>query len=287
MPIRATLPCAILAMLILAAGCGGEGTGPRNGGDMTSDPAADAPTSRTQQGPDEAGPGPSSTPADPAVDPAAMASRPLEGFTLPFIASGHEPGWRLEIGEARIRLDRPDGQDALKVETPDAQLSDGERVYLADAGEKRLRARIEETLCQTPHDRLPHPYRVEVALGEDMLTGCGGNPARFLTGQEWVVETLNTDPLVRQTRMSIRFEPDGTVSGYDSCNTIGGSWSIGDSGLEIRPLASTRKLCPDPLAPQQSTFTEILETAGKFSFTDGGALIIHGADGQQLKARRG
>ena len=285
MPTRILAPMAAGAILALAAGCSETGRDTASSDERAGETET-MPTERPEMngsGDTQAGSAPDATPSSDAGDTASG----IDGFALPFVATGNEPGWRLEIGAGQMRLDWQYGEKSAQVATPEPGLVGGVRTYDASADGRDIRATIRESLCQDAAGKFPKPYSVEVDIGDETLSGCGGDPSRLLMGDEWVVETVNGEPIIAQTRMSVRFETDGTLSGYDSCNPIGGSWQLVENTLKIDPLASANEVCPEPLVPQQSAFTKILETGGRFGFSDGGALVVFGEGDQTFRARQG
>ena len=59
----------------------------------------------------------------------------------------------------------------------------------------------------------------------------------------------------------VRFQTDGSLSGFAGCNNFFGSYVATDKTVEIGPLASTRKACPLPLMNAESAFLHAIESA--------------------------
>ena len=58
-----------------------------------------------------------------------------------------------------------------------------------------------------------YPLTVTVERPEGMLSGCGGEPASLLLGPEWVVESIDGDTLIGNSRPTIAFNEEGQVAG--------------------------------------------------------------------------
>lgn len=74
-----------------------------------------------------------------------------------------------------------------------------------------------------------------------LLSGCQVDPTAALdsvVGPVWVVQTL--DGTTFPAAATLRFSPDGRVSGKAPCNRYFGAVEITDSVMTIGPLASTK-----------------------------------------------
>lgn len=107
-----------------------------------------------------------------------------------------------------------------------------------------------------------------------------------LLGDEWSVFEINGQPIVPNSKPTIKFE-DGRVAGAGSCNRFMGGYTVGADGvkLEMSQMASTMMACPDPLMQQEGAFLKTLGAVTGYSVT-AGVLTLTTADGQTIKARR-
>lgn len=107
-----------------------------------------------------------------------------------------------------------------------------------------------------------------------------------LLGDEWSVFEINGQPIVPNSKPTIKFE-DGRVAGAGSCNRFMGGYTVGADGvkLEMSQMASTMMACPDALMQQEGAFLKTLGAVTGYSVT-AGVLTLTTADGQTIKARR-
>ncbi len=87
----------------------------------------------------------------------------------------------------------------------------------------------------------------------------------------------------------MQFAADGTMSGYDGCNGVWGSYSIKDDLMTFANTAMTTRACQpedDPrFEERQNLFQHIFVGAARFSIT-GGALKLVGQPGPTGAFRR-
>lgn len=91
--------------------------------------------------------------------------------------------------------------------------------------------------------KLPHFGPLVFSLWA-LLSGCQVDPTAALdsvTGPVWVVQTL--DGAAFPAAATLRFSPDGRVSGKAPCNRYFGAVKFTGSDLSIGPLASTKMAC--------------------------------------------
>lgn len=83
---------------------------------------------------------------------------------------------------------------------------------------------------------------------------------------------------------TLRFEADGTLGGFDGCNSYQGTFSVEGSAIHMPgKLTETLMACAEPLASQASAFTGALTHAASFAI-DGDRLRLQDAGGQELAA---
>jgi heat shock protein HslJ/uncharacterized membrane protein len=215
--------------------------------------------------------------------PAAAPTRPA------FSASGHEPGWRMDIARGtgtaagRLTLQRQGSPD-LTLTAPRVETMGNGRRYSGSAGARAIVVTIINTICADPASGLPRPNTVEVDVDGTTLRGCGGDPGSLLLGAPWVVQSIGDAPPVDRSQLSIAFSPDGRVSGGASCNTFSGPYRVTASGLTIGPIVTTRKACSGPLMEQESALIAILSGVRVFELTADRVLILRAADARTIRA---
>lgn len=202
-----------------------------------------------------------------------------------FRAQGNEPGWRLDIEGSQMTLVTQNGERIVAA-TPSAQRSDGFTRYATRAEGRELTATIFDQTCKDSMTGMPHPSAVEVVLGGQKLSGCGGEPATLLQGPEWVVEDINGTGLVEHSRATLEFRADGRVGGRSSCNTYGAEYTLTGEGLSVSKAAGTMMACPPELMRQEALFLDVLQNVRRFDLSPDGALILETDDRRTLTARR-
>lgn len=143
--------------------------------------------------------------------------------------------------------------------------------------------RVLPAACRAGGLTLPH--RVELALGEVTLAGCGGEALALLTGAEWVVEDIGGAGLVDASHLSLTFYADGSVGGAAGCNGWTGSFTL-DAGLTFGPAAATRMACAPALMTQEQAFLTALGQVAAYGIDDSGALVLEDAAGTPLLLAR-
>ncbi|HET6715104.1 MAG TPA: META domain-containing protein [Actinomycetota bacterium] len=101
----------------------------------------------------------------------------------------------------------------------------------------------------------------------------------------WILETASIEALIGEvvpdaTRVTIRFEPDGSAGGSAGCNSFGGSYSAGDDGsLTIEAGGMTQMACEEPLMQVEAAYVAALGEVASFTVTDDGAgLLLEGTE---------
>lgn len=219
---------------------------------------------------------PAAAPGPPAPDLPECERRAGSLYT----ATGTEPGWRLTIGPARLRLEADYGERVVETATPIPQSRpDGTSRYRTDAGDRRLTVEIEPRYCENAMSGKAFPDTVSVTLDGERFDGCGGDPVALLTGRPWRIDTLNGAEVAPEDAPTIEFAGDGSVAGFDGCNRFHGRFRITGVGIEFRALATTRMACPGRRDGLAQRFLEGLADAELFRLDDDGRLIL-GSHGQ-------
>jgi heat shock protein HslJ len=101
---------------------------------------------------------------------------------------------------------------------------------------------------------------------------------RTLAGTEWVLSTLNGNPPIEGTEITLAFDADGSISGTDGCNRFMGSFTESGESLTFGPLASTMMACPDDISNQAKMFQDALGVTQRVSATSDSLTLIHTGD---------
>lgn len=203
----------------------------------------------------------------------------------PFSATGNEPFWRVIVEPGQLVLERP-GQptEELRYKTV-AQSKIGHRFRASREG-LSIELVTAPQLCRDSMTGMPHPLQARLFINGDPLSGCGGDPERLITGNEWIVEAIDGRGVVDKSRATIQFLEDGRIAGTGSCNRYTGRWALNGETLEIGPLASTRKACEPALMDQEDRFLRQLESIRSFDISPRGELLLNSDDGTLLRAVR-
>ncbi|WP_425409604.1 META domain-containing protein [Hyphococcus sp.] len=225
---------------------------------------------RSAQAPDSGGAGGQGKPDDNAA----------------YRAIGQEPGWILTIDDGRLSLEYDYGEKSVSVANAQKEMSNGHVEYSGAGGGQNVTVRIFEEYCADSMSGRPYPNRVEVAIGERTLQGCGGDTSALLVGGDWVVEDISGAGVIDMARTYIAFTEDGRISGSGGCNSFSGSYEIGGEGVSFGPVASTKRACPPAIMNQERKFFDVLSTVSNFQRDDDGALRLLGDNGAYILARR-
>ena len=221
----------------------------------------------------------------------------LDGRTYELLPIPSASGARwASTGEARIGFWNKGaanllevGGQALPCAEPDAALrsaaGQAASPYRARGNEPAWLVTVTPGYCTDSMTGMPYPDTVELQFQGQRFKGCGGDPASLLRG-EWVVEDIAGEGIVGGSRLTVSFDADGRVGGRSGCNQYTGTYRIGGERIEIGSLSRTMMACDPALDSQEGRFLDVLEQMRGFELDDGGALILRGADGRTLSARR-
>jgi heat shock protein HslJ/membrane-bound inhibitor of C-type lysozyme len=203
-----------------------------------------------------------------------------------FTATGNEPGWRVDIAPGAWLVYRPQEGDRLSVEpAPAAQTDGGTTRHVAEAGGRTITIDATPKLCRDTMTGMPRPMTVSVAVDGRTLTGCGGAPVALLAGAEWSVTEIGGVAVPAGEPVTLLFEEKGHLAGKGPCNRYMGGFTIGGEGVALGPLGSTMMACGDETMQRERAFFDLMAKVNRFDIEDG-ALVLHTADGQTVRARR-
>jgi heat shock protein HslJ len=196
-------------------------------------------------------------------------------------ATGHAPGWTLEVSGAQMLLDRR-GEAPVQAALPDAAIEEGGFTYAAEA----MDLRVVPEICRDSATGRPHPERVRVTLDGATLEGCGGDPMALLSGGEWVVEDMGESGVIDDARSYIVFARDGAITGSGGCNRFTGRMALTGEAARIGPVAATMMACPEAVMRQERMFFGVLEAMDAWDFDETGALRLMANDAPLALLRR-
>jgi heat shock protein HslJ len=217
---------------------------------------------------------------EPAAEPApAPAIAPLS-------ATGNEPFWRVDLSESAVVLTTPDGEVRAGAPVLDTTFDDGAVLYVARAENVEIAVRVIDRLCTDSMTGMPRPQSVRVWTDGRELSGCGGEPASLLQGAEWTVDEFDGKAPVQDSKITLNFGADGSLSGSTSCNRLATSYTLTGEGLAIAQGAGTMMACDAPIMEQEQAFLALLAGVNGFGVAEDGALLLKTADGRTIRARR-
>ncbi len=201
-------------------------------------------------------------------------------------AGGNEPFWDLSFADGTMVFTALAEDDTVSVARPDAErLADGWQ-YSATAGGHPYLVRIDDQLCSDSMSGRPFPHTVEVTVSGRTYTGCGGDTASLLTGEEWVVVQADGVETGRTEWPSLRFTADGDLMVRAGCSTLRATYELTGEGFAVAPLTTTAQGCADTGAEaKDQQFFTLLERVDRFSIDDG-SLVLHALDHPIIIARR-
>jgi len=102
-----------------------------------------------------------------------------------------------------------------------------------------------------------------------------GQPAAAadLAGSEWRPVMVGQTAWNEEIDAFVRFEGEGRLAGHTGCNGFFGGYRVDGEAIEIGPLASTRKACPEPLMTAETALLGALDSATGFA-RDGTKLAL-------------
>lgn len=72
-----------------------------------------------------------------------------------------------------------------------------------------------------------------------------------LTGKTWIIEAMNSSAVLKNSDISISFNPQGQISGSGGCNYFSGDYEASAKVLNVASnIALTQKACTEPLMQQ-------------------------------------
>lgn len=221
------------------------------------------------------------------VPEAAEVAAPKPQVQAPanWTARGQEPGWLLTIQEGTADFIYDYGAQTYSALLPEPEVTEGGFSYSDGPGGFSITSTAK--MCADVATGVPYPDTVTVTLGDEMYQGCGGEPDALLAGGDWVVSELNGVGLIEDTQVFMAFDPEaGRVSGRGGCNSYEADYSLGGEGISIGMVTTTEMACPEDIVVQESQFYEALRGTSQHGFDETGALVLTGAQGARIVARK-
>lgn len=221
---------------------------------------------------------------EPAAAPEAEA--PAGPAIAALRARGNEPFWSVDLSESAVVLTTPEGETRWGAPVLDTTFDDGAVLFVAPGETDEIAVKVIDRVCADSMTGMPHPRSVRVWANGQELQGCGGEPAALLQGPEWTVDEFDGKAPVNDSKVTLNFGSDGSLSGSSSCNRLATTYTLTGEGLSIAQGAGTMMACEQPVMEQESAFLGLLSAVSGFAIADDGALLLKTADGKTIRARR-
>lgn len=115
-----------------------------------------------------------------------------------------------------------------------------------------------------------------------MLATCSRTSA--LPEGEWTLESLNGNPLVEDTKITLAFDED-RAGGSSGCNTYGGPVEAKGEQIQFGEVTMTLMACTDAgVMAQESSYLAALGAVETFK-VDGEKLLLSGLDVELIYGR--
>ena len=95
---------------------------------------------------------------------------------------------------------------------------------------------------------------------------------------EWVLESLNGEPLLEDTNITLEFNDDG-LGGYAGCNMYGSPYKATATSLSVESIYSDAQACNTPtgVMQQEEAYRLALYQAATYYITDNRLELANGA----------
>jgi heat shock protein HslJ len=103
-----------------------------------------------------------------------------------------------------------------------------------------------------------------------------------IEGTKWLLSSLNTKSVLKDSNITLTFA-DGSIGGFDGCNTYGGEYTANDAGVLTIPdgIGGTLKLCGKGIMQQGKEYFDLLKTVTEYTINRNN-LILKTSDGREL-----
>ncbi|MEZ5826416.1 MAG: YbaY family lipoprotein [Geminicoccaceae bacterium] len=130
-----------------------------------------------------------------------------------------------------------------------------------------------------------------VDLGMLVMKRVGDGPSAGATADpsllgEWVVEDIDGRGVIDNSRTSLTFGDDGSITGLAGCNRYRAEYTASDGMLQTGMAAVTSMACVPALADQEQRFLDLFGALERYSQDPTGALHLVTADARRIVARR-
>lgn len=202
-----------------------------------------------------------------------------------YTARGNEPGWilRLSGDEAEYLGDYGETRIAGRVTGREAADENTNILTIEGSRGRVLTASIQHMVCQDSMAGLSYPDRVSVTIGEETLSGCGGDAESLLVGDVWRVTHIAGGEVPGPRAVTLEFDGQGRLSGQAPCNRYSASYQMTGEGIVLGQGLSTRMACAGDIMQLETLFLSIIQGSLPVSLDEDGTLSL--GEGRILAVR--
>lgn len=213
-----------------------------------------------------------------------LASPAFPNGSETFRAKGNEPFWSLSMTDSELSLQSIEGSPATVTPVLSARQDGNAEIYEAKPGGESLVLTITSKVCNDTMSGMPFPKSVTVALGTQILKGCGGEPATLLHGA-WLITEINGKPIIAGSSPGLAFDSDGKVNGNGSCNRFFGGYQLSGEALTVGNVGASMMMCDEATMNQEGQIFKLLKELTGFGISEDGQLILRTSDERTMTAR--
>ncbi|MEL6567623.1 MAG: META domain-containing protein [Pseudomonadota bacterium] len=107
--------------------------------------------------------------------------------------------------------------------------------------------------------------------------------AEITAGSAWTIVDISGQSMLDEAPASIAFLPETTVSGSAGCNSFNGAFTLDGAQIGFGPLATTRKLCPEPVMEQERFVLDTLGEVISAGVNEDGVLFLSTLNGDVIR----
>lgn len=200
-----------------------------------------------------------------------------------YSALGTEPGWTLRITPGRLYYEGDYGATKIDVPRPEPRATfNGHRYESA-----RLTVDVTHGECSDGMSDRLYEDSVTVTANGKTVKGCGGAilSPQTLEGTSWAILQIGGMDALADRPAKLGFA-DGRISGTTGCNSFSGRYDVNTTALTLGPIVATQMGCPGTAMEQETRLLAILKGTLGMTFRNGDTLILTGANGRTVVARR-
>lgn len=105
-----------------------------------------------------------------------------------------------------------------------------------------------------------------------------------LAGTAWQLVSIDGEPVLEDTAITLNFGTDGSVGGRGGCNTYGSGYTLDGSTISFTNIFSTMMACGGDVMTQEGVYFTALNEASGYTLTDEQLTITYGDDQKMVFA---